>query len=172
LERGKNKLINNNYTDKYNIVWGKDMSFSRKMMPQVKTLLDANRFPKKIKDNEGTALDLKGYDLTIKPLQIGVRIRRYNFNSYDEFTEDDKEKNTMNADYYFFGYANMDETDLYSYIIFNHHDFAEKREQLKTDRQQNRKHSSVLFTCYSLYKISKLCEIITLKGNIAFKQTF
>ena len=160
---------NRDYIDKYNIVWTKDLTFSRKLMVPVKTILDKIRFPKKIRDNEGTALDLKGYDLTIPPLQIGVRIRRYDFNAFDEFTEDDKEKNTMNADYYFFGYANKDETDLYSYIIFNHHDFAEKRRELETNRQENKKHSAVPFTCYSLWKISNLCEIIALKGNIAFK---
>lgn len=153
----------------YDAWWEKDSSFSEKMMPQVKKILDTIEFPKRIQDNVGTHLDLKGYDLTIKPLQIGVRLRRYRYKKFDEFTEDDKEKDTMTSDYYFFGYATPNEEDVYSYLLFNHKDFEKHRSEYKISRQRNEEHSDRWFTTYPLYSIYETCQIIGLKGPIAWK---
>ena len=112
--------IDDSYKEKYELVFHDDLGFSRRMMPYVQKILETTTFPKRIQNNEGTELDLKGHDLTLKPLQIGVRIRRSKYKKFDDFTEDFKEAREMEDDYYFFGYAYGDESGLSSYIIFNH----------------------------------------------------
>jgi len=142
------------------------------MMPHVQKVLNGTTFPKRIQNNEGTELDFKGHDLTLNPLQIGVRIRRAKWIKKDDFTEDFKEARQMEDDYYFFGYAYGDESGLYSYIIFDHHDFRKARENelLRWKKEKNQKHSSVPFLCYPLYDITQHCKIIAKQGKIALKK--
>ena len=160
------------YKEKYNIIWNEDLGFSQKFMPQVKQRLDETKLPKQIRDNQGTELDFQGHDLTIKPLNIGVRIRRHVYHKYDDFTEDEKERATMADDVYFLGFAYADESGLKSYIIFDHPDFRKARDnnELTWQKKKNDKHSQVSFYCYSLKDIKEKCRIYNIKEPIGWIQ--
>ena len=149
-----------------------DLGFSRRMMYFVQKILETTTFPKRIQNNEGTELDFKGHDLTLNPLQIGVRIRRGKYKKFDDFTEDFKEAREMEDDYYFFGYAYDDESGLSSYIIFDHNDFRKARDNdlLRHRKRNNEEHSGVPFFCYPLYDIFKNCNVIKKQGKIAYKK--
>jgi hypothetical protein len=161
------------YKKKYNVVFTQDVEISRKFMPKVYEILDGINFPKEIRNNEGTELDLRGYDLTIKPIQLGIRVRRFYAVKWDQFTQDDKERQTMSCDYYFLGYITSDESGLYSFIVFDGKDYEQKRDAEEipvADRQKNGKHSSVWFNCYRISDIVNHCRIYAKEGNIGFKQ--
>jgi len=114
---------------------------------------------------------LKGSDITIKPIEVAIRTRRYGNISFDQFTEDDKEKNTMKCDIYFMGYATEDENDLYSEIIFDHNDFRRIRDSglFTVERHGQSTHSKVAFNCYYISEIIKYCRIYHKKGNIGWR---
>lgn len=165
------------YKKRYEVAFQGDVKFSQEFMPDIQAILNEINFPKEIQDNMGTELNSHGYDLTIKPIQIGVRIRRFKYLSYDQFTQDDKERATMTCDYYFFGYADQDETGLVSYMVFDYKDYERQRgERLWgtenipcVDRRQNKKHSLVYFNCYRNNDILKHCKIYARSGNVAYK---
>ncbi len=159
--------LSDDYKKRYEIRWNEDLNFSKRFTPIIMEILDKTTLPKKIKDNVGTESNLKGHDLTVT-LQIGVRIRRYSYVDFDDFTEDDKERDTMEDHVYFFGYSLQDESGLYSYIIFDHHDFRKARENnlLRTTRRRNRKHGLAWFTCYPTWDIRKHCKIYGESGEI------
>ncbi|MCW4048555.1 MAG: hypothetical protein NWE89_02345 [Candidatus Bathyarchaeota archaeon] len=180
--------LSNDYIERYKLrfheEFHEDLDFSKRFTPIIKKILNKTTLPKKIQDNVGTENDLKGHDLTIK-LQIGVRTRRYDnsrtrspnekyicYVNYDEFTEDDKERDTMEDDVYFFGYSLPDESGLYSYIIFDHHDFRKARENnlLRTTRKQNKGHGLGWFTGYPIWDIIKYCKIYGKDGRIGWKK--
>lgn len=172
------------YYKRYHRIVHIDSEFSRRFMPTIKKILNETTLPKKIQNNVGTESDLKGHDLTVT-LQIGVRIRRYDnsltrsykekyrcYVEYDDFTEDDKERNTMEDDVYFFGYSHRDESGLHSYIIFDHQDFRKARENnlLRTIRRKNYEHGLVWFTCYPIWDVIKHCKIYGKYGRIGWKE--
>jgi len=176
--------LSNDYKDRYELRFNEDSDFSSRFMPKIKTILNETTLPKKIQNNVGTESDLKGHDLTIT-LQIGVRIRRYDnsltrsyenkyicYVNYDDFTEDDKERDTMEDDVYFFGYSRRDESGLHSYIIFDHQNFKKARENnlLRTARRKNYEHGLVWFTCYPIWDVKKYCKIYREYGRIGWKQ--
>ena len=163
--------LSDDYKERYELRWNEDKAFSQQFMPRIKETLNETTLPKKIKNNVGTESDLKGHDLTVEPLQIGVRIRRFDYKKYDDFTEDDKERNTMEDDVYFFGYSHTDESGLHSYIIFDHHNFRKSRDSnlLRTLRKQNKEHGVAWFTCYPIYDIIKYCKIYGKYRQIGWK---
>lgn len=157
------------YKQSYSVVFQDDISFSRTFMKEIKAILDSIAFGR-IRDNEGTDLDFKGADLTIMPLQIGVRVRRAQYKQFDQFTQDDKERTKMSCDVYFLGYANKDGTGLDCYMIWDGNDFATKRDAgliPLIDRKQNQKHSRVWFNCYKNSDIKNQCKVYKIYGNIA-----
>lgn len=163
--------LSNEYRAQYEIVFQGDMSFSKRMMRFVQRILHGILLPMSISDNAGAPPDFVGHDLTIKPLQIGVRVRRHQFKRYGQFTQDDKERLTMSCDVYFFGYATTGEDGLDSYLVFDGYDYEKHR---GTDlipvreRCENRKHSLVPFNCYDLDDIIGNCEVYAMH-NIARK---
>ena len=153
--------VTDEYKATYELVFQDDISFSRRFMAEIKVILDQCSFGQ-IRDNEGTELDFKGADLTIMPLQIGVRVRRQSYKWMDQFTQDDKERMTMSCDIYFLGYANKDEKGLDSYMIWDGKDYATHRDNGDipvADRKQNTKHSLVWFNCYNNSDIKRFCRI-------------
>jgi hypothetical protein len=157
----------------YELIFQGDVEFSGKFMPTVKAIIGNIDFPKEIQDNAGGGeLDLQGYDLTVKPIQVGVRIRRSKYIRYDQFTQDDKERRIMSCDYYFLGYATRDESELYSYMVFDYKDYESKRDTPDIpcrDRRKNKKHSAVWFNCYANWDIRRHCETYICKGDIGKK---
>ena len=160
--------LSDDYKAKYNFIWLDDFGFSQKFTPQITEILSKLPLPKKIQDNLGTQKDRDGSDLTVLPLDIGVRVRRASYTHFDEYTEDDKERDTMEPDIGVYGYATEDESKLQSLVVFDHHDFrkARKRGLLRSTREQNRKHSLVQFTCYPISDIIKHCKIYGVGGSI------
>jgi hypothetical protein len=158
------------YKQQYETVFQGDIGFSRKFMPQIQAVLDSITLPKKIRNNEGTELDKQGSDLTVMPLQIGVRVRRNYARRWDQFTQDDKERQQMSCDVYFLGYANPEETQLVSYMIWNGGEYEQLRDTSAIpmrERIQNFDHSLVYFNCYSNQDIAENCTIYALEGRIA-----
>ncbi len=160
--------LSENYKEKYKIIWLDDFGFSQKFTPQIKEIISKLPLPKNIQDNLGTQKDRDGSDLTVRPLEIGVRVRRASYTHFDEYTEDDKERDTMKPDIGIYGYATPDESKLQSLIVFDHHDFrkARKRGLLKSTRNRNTKHSLVWFTCYPISDIIEHCKIYGIGGSI------
>ena len=162
------------YKKAYEIPFIRDVKFSGKFLPTVKEIIDKVNIPTRLRDNVGTPLDMKGYDVTLKPIQIGLRIRRYKYLNYNEFTQDDKEKTKMDCDYYFLGYATYESShdpnrnDLTAYILFDYPDFKNERSNKITlkSRQKNWAGSLVWFSCYSLCDIEKYCKIYAKMGSI------
>ena len=166
--------MSDDYKRAYEYRWIIDTDFSEQLKPKIIDIIKQIPLPRNVQDNIGTEDDKrKGYDLTINPLptQVAVRIRRNKYKNYDEFTEDDKERDTMKPDVYFFCYATLDENDIESLLYFNHRDFRKAREKkLFTEtRKQNSKHSKVWFTGYPLSEINKYCATYARKGKIAWK---
>jgi len=174
----------NDYKKRYKLRWNEDCEFSERFMPRIEEILNETTLPKKIQNNVGTEEDLKGHDLTVI-LQIGVRIRRYDnsitssykgryicYVNYDDFTEDDKERDTMKDHVYFFGYSLPDESGLKSYIIFDHNDFRKARDNklLRCIRKPNKEHGLVWFNCYPIWDIIKHCKIYGKYGRIGWKE--
>ena len=171
--------LSNDYKERYKLRWNEDMGFSIRFMPKIKKILNETTLPKKIRNNLGTESDLKGHDITLEPLQIGVRVRRYAdpvkgtcYVDYDDFTEDDKERNFMEDDVYFFGYSLPDESGLYSHIIFDHHDFRKARDSdlLRCKRKQNKEYGLVWFNCYPIWDIKKYSKTYGEYGRIGWKE--
>ncbi len=162
-------MLTDDYKKKFDPIFAADSQFSKRLMEQVIRILDHLDLPKNIRDNCGTVEDFKGHDLTIPPIQIGVRIRRYNYIRWDEFTQDDKERDTMGCDVYFMGYATEDEKSLYSYIVFNYHDFKSVRSTPVcplADRRPNTEHSLVMFSAWRNRDIIDSCRIYAKHGTI------
>jgi hypothetical protein len=162
------------YKVKYEVIWQNDLSFSRKFMPEILDILGRIDFQDVvIRNNEGTKLDSQGSDLTILPsksLQIGVRVRRNYAVKWDQFTQDDKERTTMNCDVYFLGYADEEERHLLSYMIWNGNEYAMKRDDGTiplASREQNERHGRVPFNCYYNSDIAKCCHVYVKVGDIA-----
>lgn len=172
--------LSDDYKERFELRWNEDKAFSQQFMSGIKKTLNETVLPKKIKDNVGTEDDLKGHDLTIDTkFQTGVRIRRYSnpetgfcYVDCDDFTEDDKERDTMRDDIYFFGYSHLDESGLHSHIIFDHHDFRKARDNgwLRSTRRKNKEHGLVWFTCYPIWDIIKHCKIYGKYGRIGWKE--
>lgn len=161
------------YIKEFDAIFHKDSQFSKSIMKQVAQILHSLNLPKDIQDNCGTAEDFKGHDLTIKPLQIGVRVRRYGYVHYDEFTQDDKERDTMNCDLYFMGYAEQDEQSLHSYMVFNYSDFKMVRSTPacpRADRKQNYEHSLVWFDAWRNRDILDSCHVYDFRGTIGMNK--
>ena len=165
--------IDDKYKETYETIWHTDLKFSENLKKNILGIIDTVNLPKNFKDNLGTEDDLKGRDITINPIQIGIRTRRFSFYGFDQFTEDDKERDTMKCDIYFFGYATDDEKDLYSCIIFDHNDFRQARDSgsFNIERSSQRKHSQVVFTSYYISEIIEHCKIYYKKGNIGFRES-
>lgn len=162
--------LNERYKEQYEVVFQGDMGFARKMMSQVQEILRNAPLPHPIRDNEGTELNGKGSDLTIMPLQIGVRVRRNFALRWDEFTQDDKERQKMSCDIYFLGYADRDEERLVGYMVWDGTDYARLRGTgaiPRKSRTQNKKHSRVWFNGYSNRDIAKHCKVYAIAGRIA-----
>jgi len=166
------------YKEKYNLIFEKDLHFGNKFTPLIHRILNIVNIPLIVRDNLGSNLDKKGHDLTLKPIEIGMRVRKYKYLSYNQFTQDDKERNEMDCDYYFFGYAtykaSIDKqfSDLIAYILFDYQDYKKLRDTKIIPckaRMQNKEHSSVWFNCYSLEDIEKNCRIILKSGPIGLK---
>lgn len=157
-----------NYKARYEFVFQADSQFSSQLMDLVKEICYPLSLPKEIRDNVGTELDFKGYDLTMT-IQIGVRLRRFKWAQRDEFTQDDKERDTMTCDCYFLGYAAKDESQLFSYMIFNYADFVSLRNTPAIPlalRKQNWEHSRVWFSGWRNRDILNQCRIYASMGNI------
>ena len=166
--------LDDKYKATYETTWKTDLRFSENLKKKILEIIDTINLPKNFKDNLGTDDDLKGRDITIKPIQIGIRTRRFSYYGFDQFTEDDKERDTMKCDIYFFGYATDDENDLYSCIIFDHNDFRRARDAVlfTIERSSQRKHSQVVFTSYYISEIIEHCKIYHKKGKIGFRKPF
>uniref|UniRef100_A0A6M3MCR9 Uncharacterized protein n=1 Tax=viral metagenome TaxID=1070528 RepID=A0A6M3MCR9_9ZZZZ len=154
------------YIDEYDEIWKESLHFSRILMPEIKKHLSLFTGCTKITDNEGTEIDKnEGKDITcIMPfednLTFGVRVRSYKHKKFDEYTEDDKERDNHNPDFHFYGYADRHNKKLYSFIIFHHGEFINGKKTKKiwiSDRRQNEKYSKVWFTCYPLRQIAENC---------------
>lgn len=157
------------YKAHYEIVFQSDFKLSNQLMDLVKGIIQSLNLPREIRDNVGTELDFEGYDLTIKPVQIGVRVRRFRWAQRDEFTQDDQERDTMTCDYYFLGYATKDELQLFSYMVFNYADFVSLRSTLAIPlafRKRNWKHSRVWFSGWRNRDILDHCRIYAQMGNV------
>lgn len=172
-------MISEEYKKAYEIPFIRDVKFSGKFLPTVKEIIDKVNIPTRLRDNLGTPLDLKGYDVTLKPIQIGLRVRRYEYLHYNEFTQDDKERIEMDCDYYFFGYANYESShderknEFEAYLLFDNQDFKKERGRkipLKS-RQRNREGSLVYFSCYDVCDIEKQCKTYVKSGPIGCTET-
>lgn len=161
------------YKKRYETTFQGDIGLSRKFMPEVRKILIAI-LPREIRNNEGTELNGQGSDLTIlpsSPTQVGVRIRRTFAAKYDQFTQDDKERTLMSCDLYFLGYANKEETELTSHMVWDGKEYEIKRNSGEiplAERKQNRKHSLVWFNCYQNLDIKSHCKIFAIQGRIAW----
>ncbi len=165
--------LSDDYEAKFNLVFQGDVAFSRKFNPEIREFLVGIVTPKKIVDNFWTPKDREGKDFTITSHhEIGARIRRARYQHLDDFTEDDKERDTQTPDIEVFGYATPDESKLNSLIVFDHRDFRKARNAgfLRTQRRQNRKHSLVWFTAYPVWDIKKHCRIYGGFGSIGWRK--
>lgn len=163
------------YKDKFEIVFQDDIEFSRRFKAQISRILEEIKLPKQIGDLEGTERDrIQGHDFSVGSnyTSVGVRVRRFSFQDWDHFTQDDKERNTMACDLYFHGYATPFEDGLYSYVIFDGHDYLRHRDTSRIPlvmRKPNETHSLVWFNCYRNYDIIKHCRIYAQHGDIGWK---
>jgi len=162
--------------------WLSDLELSNKFMPLVIDILKRFFSFNSLTDNQGTEKDRQGKDITLingnEKINIGVRIRRWCnpekpkiiYHKYDEYTEDDKERDTMTCDWHFYAYVNEKYTDFYSWILFDHSDFVEgkKNKLLLVGREKNQDHSTVCFSTYPLCLIKKYCAHVSF-GNIGKK---
>lgn len=163
--------LSDDYKAKYELIFQGDLKFSARFTPEIKKIIGKLNLPQKINNNLGTQKDLEGSDFTLLPLEIAVRVRRAHYEHYDQYTEDDNERDNMEPDVGMFGYATEDESGLQSLIVFDHRDFrkARRRGLLKSERRRNKKHSGVWFTCYSIWDIRKYCKIYGKRGEIGWK---
>ena len=95
------------YKDKFHLVFQEDIKFSRIFKPQIVEILKGISLPRDVQDQEGTERDrIHGEDFTLrsKRTSVGARVRRFAFQDYDQFTQDDKERNTTTCDLYFLGF--------------------------------------------------------------------
>lgn len=165
--------VSDDYKTKYDFIFGEDLGFAQRLMPEVIRILQSITLPISFKDNMGTAEDSKGHDLTGQPFHVGVRVRRQKYKHYKQFTQDDKERETMSCDLYFFGYATDDEQSLDSYLIFDGRAFEAGRgtERIPVSaRCPNHKHSQVWFNCYDLADIEQHCAIYAQRGMAGIVQ--
>jgi len=131
--------------------------------------------PINVQDHEGTELDrIYGEDFSLrsKRTSVGARVRRFTFQDFDQFTQDDKERRITSCDLYFLSYASSAEDELHSYIIFDGHDYLRYRDTEKIPRvarRRNYEHSSVWFNCYRNYDIIQHCRIYAKHGDIGWK---
>lgn len=166
------------YKEKFEFMFNKDISFSKKFLPVINSIINSVNIPTRLRDNLGTNLDQQGYDLTLNPIHIGMRIRRYKWLSKNEFTQDDNERQNMDCDYYFYGYATIEASkdpkvsELQAYMLFDYQDFKRLRGTKKIpckDRIRNKTHSLVAFNCYSLSDIENNCRILVKAGSIGIR---
>ncbi len=164
--------LSDDYKAKYELVFQGDVAFSRKFNDEINEFIEGVALPKKPVNNFWTPKDLQGSDLSTTGLEIGVRIRRAKYRRFEDFTEDDKERDTQTPDIEVFGYASPDESKLNSLIVFDHRDFRKARNAglLRTQRRQNRKHSGVWFTSYPIWDIKNHCTIYGFFGTIGWKK--
>lgn len=163
------------YKNRFEIIFQADIEFSRRFNAQISRILDEIILPKQIDNLEGTERDrIQGHDFSVglKYNSAGGRVRRFAFQDWDHFTQDDKEKNTMACDLYVHAYAMPLGDELHSYMVFDGHDFLKYRDTSKipmVGRRRNEEHSLVWFSCYRNYDIVKNCRIYVRHGDIGWK---
>lgn len=163
------------YKDRFSLVFQEDIEFSRIFKPQIIEILKRIPLPRNVQDHEGTELDrIDGHDFSLRSehTSVGARVRRFEFQDYDQFSQDDKERHTMSCDLYFLGYAGPLGDELYSYIVFDGHDFLKYKDTEKIPivaRKRNQEHSLVWFSCYRNYDIIQHCKIYVKYGDIGWK---
>lgn len=163
------------YKDRFKVVFQDDRQFSRRFNAQISRILDEIKLPKQIDNLEGTERDrIQGHDFSVgvNYTSVGARVRRFPFQDWDQFTQDDKERNTMACDLYFHGYAMWGENELHSYMIFDGHDYLKHRDTPRIPligRRRNKEHSLVWFNCYHNHDIIKHCQVYAKYGDIGWK---
>jgi hypothetical protein len=162
-----------------------DIDLARAFMPlTTEYLAQVIKFDK-WEDNENTQLDKEGMDISLIRDKatihtIGVRVRRYRsihnpkiiYHKYDDYTEDDKERDTMTCDWHFYAYLNEKHDNFLSAILFLHDDFirAKKENKFTTKRYKNKNHSDRWFTCYPFSQIKQYC-VHRIWGKIGYLKT-
>lgn len=170
-----------------NEIFNDDFIFSRKHLLVMMSYLMPKFYPIDFVDNKGTFKDkILGHDVTLigcRPndkygtkdvINLSVRIRRsiyYKPEKHIDYTEDDKERDTMHPDIHCLGFANKSGTGIEHLMIFSHKSFLLAKEQnlLHSEIRKNTTHSVVSFTCYPVYYIIKYCVSDFLLGFTEFK---
>lgn len=162
------------YLKQFKAVFIEDNAFSQKFKRQIDKIILSNLI--EIHDHETQPTeqdrtnDINGFDRTITlPITpLGRRIRRNQWLKKADFTVDLKEwTKPTKPNYYIYGYANDQETELVFYMFWNYKEFVRlvKEGKIHNGNEKNRNHSTVPFLTFPLKEIFDKCHVLDFGGT-------